>query len=598
MLAPNVRLSTYDFLKPPPGWSVDALLACTYSAALDTVLSFPAAIHSESGDMALPGSFTAADLAALKRICGSTLIFCQRGAIHPAEMITPAVIEVEPMIHEVEVPAGPDGKPPTGAFHPKLWLIRFTEADRGRSMLRLAVLSRNLTADRSWDLGVVLESRAAGTRASCDPGGIGVLLRALPGLCTRKLTLSQHRIVTKLAEDAERARWQMPDGLRAMRIHTLGIGGRKWLQPPSDRMIVLSPFLTTGAIDRLARECAEPVALISRRDALDRVWPAASGTFSSCKVLAPPADPAWPEGSANLHGKAILWERGRRRNLALGSMNATSAAIGGANVEVMVSFDCTAALGEAGLDGLFSMAALGTVIEDYEPSDPGAVPVAPFDDRPARAALFRTRPWLDCERREDGWALALRCENADPALAAQLPGLRFRPATLPGASSAPCFPGLIGSDKAASFPQRLELAQITGFVVFEAGAADAATAFTLNLEVRGVSEEERRVAAMRALLPTERSFVDFMRMLLGGFAPHETSPGGASGADGSPAARPTGLGPGLLELLLRCAADDPQRLQEIEKTLQALDLDEMSGIAPEAFRAIWTALSAITGARR
>ena len=63
MLAPNIRLSTYDILKPPAGWSVDALLACTYSAALDTVLSFPAAIHSETADNAVPGTFTAADLA-------------------------------------------------------------------------------------------------------------------------------------------------------------------------------------------------------------------------------------------------------------------------------------------------------------------------------------------------------------------------------------------------------------------------------------------------------------------------------------------------------------------------------------------------------
>src|SRR3546814_5699376 len=57
---------------------------------------------------------------ALKRICDRTLIFCQHGAIHPAAYLPPAAIVAERMVHEVRAPMG-------GAFHPKLWVIRFVD---------------------------------------------------------------------------------------------------------------------------------------------------------------------------------------------------------------------------------------------------------------------------------------------------------------------------------------------------------------------------------------------------------------------------------------------------------------------------------------
>ena len=41
------------------------------------------------------------------------------------------------MVHEVKAPMG-------GTFHPKLWVMRFVDAATNRSMLRIAILSRNL----------------------------------------------------------------------------------------------------------------------------------------------------------------------------------------------------------------------------------------------------------------------------------------------------------------------------------------------------------------------------------------------------------------------------------------------------------------------
>ena len=50
-------------------------------------------------------------------------------------------------LEEMVVQALP--KNSTGAFHPKVWVLRYRREDE--AMLRVLVLSRNLTFDKSWD---------------------------------------------------------------------------------------------------------------------------------------------------------------------------------------------------------------------------------------------------------------------------------------------------------------------------------------------------------------------------------------------------------------------------------------------------------------
>lgn len=108
MLEPQARLSTYDIVRPPTGYALDSLVATSYSASLDTILSLPAAILADNPDQAgrQAGVITAAELAALKRVCDRTLIFCQRGGIYSAQLVSPAIIEAEEMVREVRAPNG------------------------------------------------------------------------------------------------------------------------------------------------------------------------------------------------------------------------------------------------------------------------------------------------------------------------------------------------------------------------------------------------------------------------------------------------------------------------------------------------------------
>jgi hypothetical protein len=583
MLEPQKRLSIYDILRPPVGFSIDILLACTYSVSLDTVLSLPAAMLADLPGMRNRNSaFTAVELAALKRVCDRTLIFCQGGQIHPAKYLPPAIIEAERMVHEVRVP-----KPMGGAFHPKLWVIRFVASASGQALIRIAILSRNLTADRSWDLGIVVDSR--GISAPRVANDLSALLRALPSMCLRPLEQARCELIEELARDVEAARWRPPDGIGSITFHALGLtAGRRWVQPRSDRLAVISPFLTTSALVKLAASSTERIVLVSRADALGQCWAAARDGFARQAVLAAPNDPALPEATAELHGKALVWQNGKRVRMAVGSMNATSAAMDGRNVEFMVSFDCTKALSNVGIEALLDRRSFGAVIEDFEPPDPVDEKLPVFDDRPARAALLDAKLRISCVSTDEGWRIALLADGTvGPALPALLPELRFRPATLSANRSAKCGLSLVTGEP-ATFPGILELSEITGFTVFEADGPSGLISFTLNLEVCGPNDEERRQAALRALLPDQLRFAEFLRVLLGDFAALEALIG-TNGADGTPTIWRAAQ-PGLLELLIRCATDDPERLKSIRQILDSLGRDEVETVAPEGFSALWTSV--------
>ena len=490
------------------------------------------------------------------------------------------------MVHEVRAPMG-------GSFHPKLWVIRFVDSATEQSVLRIAILSRNLTADRSWDLGIVVDSRGAPIPRKAND--LSALLRVLPLWCGRPIEPARRRLVEELAHDIETARWRVPDGLSNLAFHALGLGhDRRWVQPKSDKLAVISPFLTGHALRELAASSAEPVILVSRADALDRCWAAARDGFARQTVLVPPDDPALPQKGGELHAKALVWQTRGRVRLAEGSMNATSAAMGGRNVEFMASFDCTHALGDAGIEALLDRQSLGAVLEDFEPPEPVDEKPTPFDDRPSRAALWDAKPYIACTASDDGWRIALAADGAvDPALPALLPGLRYRPATLSSNLTIGCGSALVAGEPAV-FPGTLELSEITGFTVFEADGPDGLISFTLNLEVRGVDEEERRHAVLRALLPDRQHFEAFLRIMLGDFAGLDALVAG-DGTDGSPTKWRAAGQSGLLELLIRCAADDPERLGSIRQMLDSLGPEELEAVAPEDFTALWSSVMRAAG---
>ena len=73
---------------------------------------------------------------------------------------------------------------------------------------------------------------------------------------------------------------------------------------------------------------------------------------------------------------------------------------------------------------------------------------------------------------------------------------------------------------------------------------------------------------------------------------------GAGGAAGEGSGGPTGDAwsqgprPGLLELLIRCSIDDPDRFLALRRSVDALGPERLASVAPTGFLPLWEALVA------
>src|SRR3954468_883214 len=143
-LDPEQRTLYGASLAPPSGFVFDAAVATTFSLDFETALAAPVSLAlfaAENRDEVLLQPL--ALLEGAERIAGRLAVYCDAGHIQAQTQPQSRLCSpLEKMIIEVQAPQG-------GAFHPKIWVLRFKpQAGTGASKMRLLVLSRNLTRDR------------------------------------------------------------------------------------------------------------------------------------------------------------------------------------------------------------------------------------------------------------------------------------------------------------------------------------------------------------------------------------------------------------------------------------------------------------------
>jgi len=125
MLDPNGRALYADSLRPPPGRVFDEAIATTYTLGLDTLLSVPLQLalfdRRDAGEGIRDG---VAVLEALRRTSERLSVFYQAGRIHVPSTRHVLYGMLEPVVHAVRAPGG-------GAFHAKLWVLRFVDPEGG-----------------------------------------------------------------------------------------------------------------------------------------------------------------------------------------------------------------------------------------------------------------------------------------------------------------------------------------------------------------------------------------------------------------------------------------------------------------------------------
>ena len=271
MLGPDVRHLLTDALKPPAGTALDVAVATTYSLDLNSLLLAPLMLAAHDAAN-VDGTHTPDPIALLesvKRYADRTTVFCQAGAIHVPSSYQRLVAFAEGMAVEVTAPA------PGRLFHPKIWILRFTD-ESGTFRHRFLCLSRNLTTDRSWDTVLRLDEMTTPSGASPDAAPLADFLKDLPRLTTRPLAKARRDDVASLARSVRKAQFALPSGFGAAEFWPLGTAsGRGWPFPDkASRFAAITPFLDAGFLTSMPAS-RQTGRIVSRPETFGRVGSAA-----------------------------------------------------------------------------------------------------------------------------------------------------------------------------------------------------------------------------------------------------------------------------------------------------------------------------------
>ncbi len=585
MLDPNDSSLLTNALTPPPGMVFDRGLVTTYSLDLLALLTVPLHLTWLAGgaDAALLSDGVRL-LEGMRRVGERLAVFADYGRLQAPSQALPLYALLESCLVEVRAPNG-------GAFHPKLWLLRFTPAEvDGVALLRLLVLSRNLTYDRSWDLALQLEGQP-GKHLIKENKALGQLLADLPTFAVRPADTERTAIARQLAEEFSHTQFEPPKDWEEVKFHVLGRSRKAWLPPASNELAVISPFLSAEALKALAETTDTPLVLVSRPDQLAALDGKTRALFQRCWVLEERAetedgeeiDASWLSG---LHAKALLLRSAKNTHLFVGSANATDAALRwGSNIEVMA--ELSGRHSKVGrVEELLSVDDFGELLAEFNPDTPQA------STDPAQAAaekaleeahkiLLDAKLRLQCETDgKDTWRLLLHAGQAVKLLAVEILGwpLSLREERANNLAA-------LATGGPVVLAAGLACADLTGFAGFKLSCAGLTHRFALNLPIAGLPAE-REAAILRRVVNNRDGFLRYLRLLLADIAGQDAALGFGGGAAAVWGAGIGGGSDALLEDLVRAFTRDREKLKSVHQVVEKLrDSDEE--VVPAEFLAVW-----------
>ena len=600
MLDPDIRSTLTEALRAPDGFVFDQALAATYSLDLTTLLTVP--LHLAlfaGGDTKNLLENRIALLEALRRTVSRLGIYCQEGQIYVPTLHHVLYGLLEPAVVGVRAPAG-------GNFHPKFWILRFADpAGKRPAWLRVIILSRNLTGDRTWDVVLTVEGQP-GNRDRRTNRDLANFLRRLPYFALKPPSGYLKEQVELLSAEVSRVDWTLPEGFDSLKFHVLGLGKKKWLPPASRRLAVISPFCAEAALDALVQTTGEAIALISRAEELDKLDPDTLRLFSRVFILNEGAETEDGEDTSTdetksgatrpnatlrgLHAKAYIAENGWNTSILLGSANATnSALLRGANVELMAEL-----IGRrsrvGGVSDLLEEGGFVDVLDEYHPNEQKAADQALEQaDRAiekARKELCGADLRMTCAGGGDAWQLSII-----PARAVSLDGIRSARSWIISVHEEQAADASGLSKGSTLVLPECALASVTTFVAFElvAGAADVSARFVLNLPAEGLPAN-RRGAIIRTIIRNRDGFLRYLMLLLadgtGEAALLDLLGENSGNGEGMPFVFRADFP--LLEEMTRTLSRDPVRLLQIKDLVKDLTVaQDGKDVVPEEFLALW-----------
>lgn len=590
MLNPNQdRLDYGQVLAPPVGFHLDFAVGTTYSLDLDALVGACIALGlSEETDSALLNNPICL-LEALRSTGDKVALFCEGGQIHLPNNVTPLYVLLEKMVFQVSANKR-RGIAKYPSFHPKFWLLRYINEEKD-VMYRVAVLSRNLTFDRSWDVtfcmdGWLTDEATNKNAPVCDflsylstyAGDKKNAIRKM----ARELPYVHFELESKEFYDYD----FIPAGIKSASGKYHNITNYPLFNDSFHEVLIMSPFLSNGIIknfnNRNPNINHQEHVLITRAMSLPKLKPSDCGNFKiyTLKDAVVDGESLISEENAailqqDIHAKIYMVRKYSDTDLYLGSLNASHNAISG-NVEFMIRLRAkNRYLNLAKLTEQLFCGAEDAASNPFQRVSLAAAETTEAADDPQSMLdgvvkeLVRNKPSAQVVNNGDTFELQVHFGVFESPYQIWVSPLLFNKAA--ELSEDIAFGGLT-------------LTQLSEFYKITVSNGESSISRVLMIPTTGMPEN-REKAVISGVINDKHCFYQYIAFLLGDdhvLSSLESIEVKTPGANGT-TAKSYRL-PALYEKMLQTAATNPQKLKEIDYLLKAVSDD---GVIPEHFEQMY-----------
>jgi hypothetical protein len=542
----NSRVDYGELLQPEVGYQLDFAVGLTYSLDLEALLGVPVSLgmldDMDSSNMQNPFFL----LEAIRKSSDKIAIFCNAGCIKMPQRIEPVFALLENSVFEINLPKKAN-------FHPKLWIIKYSNED-GLSYIKVITLSRNLTFDRSFDVAVEMQG-AIGAFPNEKHRPLADMLQ----FAAKYSAKDKAKKIRSLSEDLLKVtKFELDEQFEDYAFHPFGITGYKNAAAPlfadAYQLLVISPFLSDAVVNMIT---AKPKykTLITRKASVspkvlkcfDEVY-ITKDIVMNDELLEESGNPS--ESQRDVHAKVYFKNNYYGNYLYLGSLNASANAFYN-NVEFMLELKFKPYCGSYQLMLKDFLPDEGNPFEqlrstdDYcsESGDEGLDDISDIINALGTAAVVQ---------QQGRFAVTVECGSlCTPAEIAPL----FRSHAFVSLGTSTVLPDLL-------------LKELSELYVIRRGALYA----VVKIHTDGLPYADRDNAIYNSIISSKSRFLAFVAFLLADNYSEASLEQRSFMESLRLGSENTGSIPaGLYERMLRTAAIDPRRLDDIENVMSKLD---------------------------
>lgn len=331
-------------------YELEHAVCLTYSLDMEALLGIPLCLGMRCEMTSSQRSNPLYVLEAIRRTGKKLSVFCNAGCIKVPKSESRLFALMENCIHEVRMPNFKYN------FHPKVWVAQYRNTVDSRTLIKVIVMSRNLTFDQSMDMAVEMAG-FVGEKPNSKNQPLADMLQFVSQFDNKKSTINE--LIKNLMHVAQ---FELLDCFDTYNFHSFGIYGKsengikkivnKGTFRPANSLfkncsslMVVSPFLTESTVldilQGVERKCLITRDLSVTRGIFsafnnnpdDGIW-VVDPVFSSNDALED--NESYGFADRDIHAKVYYTEKyGEPHKLYVGSLNASYNAFNN-NVEFLV----------------------------------------------------------------------------------------------------------------------------------------------------------------------------------------------------------------------------------------------------------------------